>query len=358
MLHGVIMAGGSGTRFWPKSRRKTPKQLLSMTGTKSMIQETFARLNAAIPAERISVVTNSEQAGGVRLHLPELPQRNVIVEPCGRNTAACIGLAALYVANEDPDAVMVIVPADSYIHPPEAFLEVISAAADVALQHNTIVTIGIPPTFPATGYGYIHCGERLPAEAGVNVFDVVEFKEKPTAEKAAEFLQSGNFFWNSGSFVWKVSTIFDAFREHMPALYASLERIAAVLGTSKEADVIADEYARLENISIDYGVMERARNVRAIEATYAWDDVGSWKSVENLKKPDAHGNVVDAHAEIVGSADCTIVGEKGHLIAAVGVKDLIIVQTPDATLVCHKDSAQDVKKIVDILKEKKMDEYL
>ena len=358
MLHGVIMAGGSGTRFWPKSRRKTPKQLLSITGARSMIQETFARLHAAIPAERISVVTNSDQADGVRLHLPELPRQNMIVEPCGRNTAACIGLAALDVANKDPDAVMVIVPADSYIHPPEAFLKVISAAANVAAEQDAIVTIGIPPTFPATGYGYIHCGERVPAGSDVNVFDVVEFKEKPTADMAAEFLQSGNYFWNSGSFIWKVSTIFDAFREHMPALYASLERITPVLGTEKEAEVIADEYARLESISIDYGVMERARNVMAVEATYTWDDVGSWKSVESHKKPDIHGNVIDAHAEIVDTANCTIVGEKGHLIAAVGVKDLIIVQTPDATLVCHKDSAQDVKKIVDILKEKKMDEYL
>ena len=358
MIHGVIMAGGSGTRFWPKSRKKLPKQLLALTSPQSMIQETFARLAKRIPPERITVVASADHAGRIRQHLPTLAPGNVVVEPAGRNTAACIGLATVRIARQDPDGIMVIVPADSYIDPAERFLDVIEAACAAAAIGDTMVVIGIPPTFPATGYGYIQRGALLSDERGIKVFDVRAFKEKPDGETAQRFLSSGQFYWNSGSFIWKVTTILQAFREFMPDLHAALQRIAAGAGTPVEERLVADEYARLKSVSIDYGVMEFARSVKVVEATYRWDDVGCWKSVEEHVERDPNGNVVDAKVEMIDTAGCTIVGEPGHLIATVGIKDLIVVHTPDATLVCHKSRAQDVKKIVDRLAEKGMEEYL
>ena len=358
MIHGVIMAGGSGTRFWPKSRKKTPKQLLPVTGSSSMIQQTFCRLTHRIPAERIHVVTNTEQADGVREHLPELPPANIIAEPCGRNTAACIGLAAVRIEKIDPDATMVIVPADSYIDPDSAFAELIDLACKTALQNGVMVVIGIPPTYPSTGYGYIHRGEPAGDECGLKVFDVLEFKEKPDAETAEQFVKNGSYYWNSGSFIWKVSTIMDAFREFMPDLHAALQQISAGLGTPREDEVVAARYQSLPSISIDYGVMEHARNVKVVEATYAWDDVGSWRSLENLLERDYAGNVAQGKLLMIDSTNCTVIGEPDHLLAIVGVTDLIVVQTPDATLICSKDQAQDVKKVVDLLAEAGMTEYL
>jgi len=358
MIHGVIMAGGSGTRFWPMSRKKNPKQLLSITGSQSMIQETFGRLAASIPPQRIYVVTNAEQTAGVLEHLPQVPRANIVSEPCSRNTAACIGLAAVRIAAVDPDGTMVVLPADSYIDRADAFLDVLNTACAAAETAGTIVIFGIPPTFAATGYGYIHRGRQVVETGGVKLFEVLRFREKPDQLKAAEFLKSGEYYWNSGSFVWKVSTIMEAFAEFMPELHSALGRIAAALGTPREAEVVAAEYERLPNVSIDYGVMESARNVKVIEATYGWDDVGSWRSIENLRRRDADGNVIDGNHIAMDATNCTIIGEGKHLIAAVGVDDLVIVHTPDATLVCRKDRAQDVKKIVDHLAELGLHEYL
>jgi len=358
MIHGVIMAGGSGTRFWPKSRKKNPKQLLSITGAESMIRQTFRRLTPKIPPERVHVVTNCDQLAGVHEHLPELPQTNLIGEPCGRNTAACIGLAAVRIAKADPDAVMVVAPADSFIDSTSDFLAVIELACKTAERGDTMVVIGIPPTYPATGYGYIHRGRLLAEESGVKLFEALEFKEKPDHETALRFVAGGDYYWNSGSFVWKVSTIMDAFREFMPDLHAALMRIAQGLGTPDEKNIVAEEYQGLENVSIDYGVMEYARNVKVVEATYAWDDVGSWRSVENLRERDAAGNVLEGNLLVLDTSNCTVFGDPDHLIATVGVDDLVIVHTPDATLVCKKDRAQDVRKIVDMLKENGMTQFL
>jgi mannose-1-phosphate guanylyltransferase len=358
VIHGVIMAGGSGTRFWPKSRRRNPKQLLSITGADSMIQETFHRLTGRIPAERIHVITNSDQVDGVREHLPALPASNIVAEPAGRNTAACIGLAAVRIANADPDGLMVIVPSDSFIDPAAAFLRVIDCACKAAEQNAAMVVIGIPPTFPSTGYGYIHRGGLISEESGVRLFEVLEFKEKPDLSTATGFFESGSYYWNSGSFIWKVSTIVNALCEFMPELHAALQRIADSLGTPQEDQVVAAEYQGLQSISIDYGVMEYARNVKVVEATYAWDDVGSWRSIENLRGRDDAGNVLEGRALVLDTNDCTVIGDPEHLIATVGVDNLIIVHTPDATLVCRKDKAQDVKKIVDILKGKGMTDLL
>jgi len=352
------MAGGTGTRFWPKSRKKTPKQLLSITGAKSMIQLTFQWLVPRIPPERIHVVTNSDQLDGVREHLPDLPAANVIGEPCGRSTAACIGLAAVKIAKTDPEGIMVVTPADSHIDPPSALMDVIDLACKAAESGDAMVVIGIPPTYPATGYGYIHRGELIREESGVKIFDMLEFKEKPDSETAAEFVESGEYYWNSGSFIWKVSTIMEAFREFMPELHTALQRIAESLDTPQEKEVLVEQYEGLDSISVDYGVMEHARNVKVVEATYAWDDVGSWRSLENLRNRDAAGNVLEGKLLVLDSSNCTVIGNQDHLIATVGVDNLIIVHTPDATLVCRKDQAQDVKKIVDMLKERGMTQFL
>jgi len=357
MVHGVIMAGGSGTRFWPMSRKKRPKQLLPITGPRSMIQQTFRRLTGSIPPERIHVITNAEQVDGVISHLPQVPAENIVAEPCSRNTAACIGLAAVRIARHDPDGIMVVVPADSHIDSTDAFLEVLKAACTAAESADTMVIIGIPPTFPATGYGYIRRGRQVFDSSGVKLFEVQEFKEKPDELTAAEFLRTGEYYWNSGSFIWKVSTIMAAFEEFMPELHDALLRIADSLGSPREAEVVAAEYERMPNTSIDYGVMEFARNVKVVEATYGWDDVGSWQSIENVRERDAQGNVVDGNHIVLDTANCTIMGDD-HLIAAVGVEDLVIIHTPDATLVCRKDRAQDVRKVVDQLHEKGLHEYL
>jgi len=358
VIYGVIMAGGSGTRFWPKSRRKTPKQLLHITGQLSMIQQTFHRLVQRVPVERIHVITNGDQVDGIQRHLPDLPAGNVVVEPCSRNTAACIGLAAARLAKADPDGIMVVLPADSYVDPVADFLKVTDIACQAAAAEGEIVVLGITPTFPSTGYGYIHRGRQISERDGIKVFDVLAFKEKPDLKVAGEFIRSGDYYWNSGSFMWRVSTIMNAFREFMPDLYAALQRIGDAIGTPRETEVIAAEYEKLQNVSIDYGVMEHARSVKVVEASYKWDDVGTWKSMENIFPADAAGNVVDATAELIDTARCTIVGDPGHLIAAIGVSDLVIIQTPDATLICHRDRAQEVKKIVDKLHEKGMDSYL
>lgn len=323
-----------------------------------MVQETYRRLAERVPADRIHVITNGDQVGAVRRHLPTLPAANILVEPSSRNTAACIGLAAVRIATADPDGIMIVLPADSFVDPIEDFVKVIDTACAAADADGEIVVLGIPPTFPSTGYGYIHRGKLIRECNGIRMYGVLEFKEKPDVKTATEFVKNGEYFWNGGSFIWRVSTIMNAFRQFMPELHAALQRIGASLGTAQEAGVIASEYDKLESTSIDYGVMERAPSVKVVEATYKWDDVGTWKSMENIIKPDAAGNVVDASAELIDTATCTVIGEPGHLIATIGVSDLIIIQTPDATLVCHRDRAQDVKKIVDLLHEKGMDQYL
>ncbi|MDR4503868.1 MAG: mannose-1-phosphate guanylyltransferase [Candidatus Scalindua sp.] len=358
MSYAVIMAGGSGTRFWPWSRQKTPKQLLKLTGKDTMIRQTVDRVVSEIPLENIYVVTASSQADCIKRELSALPERNIISEPFGRNTAACIGLAATIIRKRDADAIMAVMTADHIIEPADVFLRGLRCAGKIAMKTDVLVTFGIKPDNPSVNYGYIKRGQYGESIDGFSVFDVNAFMEKPDRATAEKFLQSGKYYWNSGIFVWSVSTILEGIEKYMPTLASGLGRIGAALDSSEEATVIRDEYERFENVSIDYGVMEKISNVKVIEAEFTWDDVGSWLAVERLNTADQQNNTVLGKYCGLDSTGNIIVGDQERLIATVNVSDLIVVNTKDATLVCDKNSAEDIKKLLGLLKEKGLDSFL
>jgi len=360
MLHAVVMAGGSGKRFWPQSRQRRPKQVLAVGGTRPLIAETMARLDGLVPVEHTHIVTHQSQVGPLLAALGVGPAPSVIEEPYGRDTAACIGLAAVHVLRADPDGVMLVMPADQVIRPVERFQQVMRAAADIAAQGDALVTFGIKPTYPATGYGYVHRGSKVCDADGVPVYEVSRFREKPAKETAEDYLASGDYYWNSGIFCWRAATILDCLRRFTPDLYAALERIAGAIATIAEATVLRETYEPLEKISIDYAVMEKAETIRVVEADFEWSDVGSWASVARLRQADAdaEGNVIAADAALVDVADSLVIGEDGHLIGVVGLDDVVVVHTPDATLVCAKDRAEDVKALVAALEKSGLKDYL
>ncbi|HUW56158.1 MAG TPA: mannose-1-phosphate guanylyltransferase [Planctomycetota bacterium] len=351
MLYAVIMAGGSGTRFWPLSRRNTPKHMLTIVSEKPLIAECVDRFEGSIPPERTLVVTTAEQVGAIRGLLPQIPEENIIVEPVGRDTAACIGFAACVVHHRDPDAVMAVLPSDHVISPASRLVESLAAAEQTALERDGLVTFGIRPSWPHTGMGYIHRGEQLDTVNRFRVFRLRRFREKPNLDLAQQFIDTGEYYWNSGIFVWKVATILGEIEKYMPEHHELLSGIAAALGTPDEQKVVEETYPRFQRISIDFGVMEMSRTVYVIEADYDWDDVGSWTAIPKHHPMDLHGNTVLADFESVGTSDCIIVGQRGHLVTAVGVQKLVIVHTADATLVCSRDAAGDVKKLVEHLQK-------
>ena len=358
MLYAVIIAGGSGTRFWPRSRAKSPKQLLKIVGRRTMIEDTVGRFSTSIPANRIYVITNTAQAPCTRKILRKIPRRNIIAEPFGRDTAAAIALGAVIVNKRDPDALMTVLPADHIIRPREKFLNSIKAAARIAKNEDCLITFGIPPGSPATGYGYIHRGKRLAAVRGLDVYAVREFREKPDRKTAERFLASGDYYWNSGIFLWRASVILQNMKKYLPGHFRALMKIKKALGTAGEKKTIEREYKNLRKISVDYAILEKARDVRVIAADYDWDDVGAWPSLENHLEQDKNGNTILGNFVGLNAKGSLVVGAKKHLLAAIDIENLVIVHTPDATLVCPRKSAQKVKQLVDLLKEKGMDGYL
>ena len=357
----MIMAGGSGTRFWPRSRRGRPKQLICIAGEGTMIQQTVRRLKPAVSGDRIFVITNQAHVEETRAQLPDLPRGQVIGEPCGRDTAACVALGAAIIGKAaGEDAVMVVLAADHVIEPAEEFQRTLAAAAALAEKEGALVTFGVRPRGPSTLFGYIHRGERMAAsdDTGYPAYRVEAFREKPDAETAGAYVASGEYYWNSGMFVWRVGDIQAALREFVPDLHAGMRRIAAALGTPREGEVIAEVYPELEKTSIDYAVMEKARNRAVIEVNYEWDDVGSWEAAAGLHPADPDGNTVLADHVGIDTKDCILAAEAGHVIATVGVSDLIVVQTPDATLICDRRRAADVKHLVARLEELNRTELL
>ncbi len=348
MLHAVVMAGGSGTRFWPKSRRNRPKQLLNLHGDATMLQQTVSRVAPLVPPERVLIITGADQAEAVRAQLPEVPAGNVVAEPCPRDTAPCVGLAAAIVAKTDPDGTMIVMPADHVIEPQEKFLKTVRAAVAVIDDDPTaFVTFGIKPTRAETGYGYIERGERLGAPEGIALHKVAQFREKPDRETAERFLADGRFAWNSGIFLWRARAILDALATHRPAIAAALDRIAPALGSADEVAVINREFPGMERIPIDKAVMEKADNVRVLEVVYDWNDVGDWRSLSGLVAPDAHGNTVQGQVHLVETSNSIIVSDDGGLIATLGVDDLVIIQSNGATLVARKDRLDKLKGLVE-----------
>ncbi len=352
-VYGIIMAGGGGTRFWPLSRKGTPKQLLNLSGKEIMVNEAIDRLTKVTAYDDIYIVTNCEQADKMqRVTQGRVDAAHILSEPCARNTAACIGYAALKILRERGDGVLVITPSDAYIEDEEAFGEVLHTAVRAAADSNKLVTIGIAPTFPATGYGYIRYRDTEGA-----VKPVVKFVEKPTRKKAEEYLKSGCYVWNSGMFVWKASVILKKFKRLLPELYAQLIKIASAFGKPEEERVLEEIYPELPSVSIDYGIMEHSKDILVVPGEFGWNDVGSWDMLGALHPQDESGNVVVGNAVNVDTVN-TVIYSSGKMIAAVDVSDLVIVETPDAILVCPKSKAQDVRKIVDELEAEGREELL
>ena len=343
----VIMAGGKGERFWPASRLKRPKHLLPIVGDKPMLTQTVDRLKGYIDPSRIYVITNREQLEGVREVCPMLPEGNVVAEPVGRDTAAAVGLAMLLIKKENPDAALAMLPADAFIENHAGFQKALDVAFQAAEASPSLVTIGIAPTEPATGYGYIQKGSAVAGFSGQDVFRVAEFKEKPDLATAEMYVDSGDYYWNAGMFVWSVAAISDALARFTPILKTGLDELENRLNAGEAMATLLEElYPSLEKISIDFAVMEKADNVQTLAATFDWDDVGAWPAIERHFPKDDAGNVSDGAAVFESSSRNITVAPDGHLIALVGVDDLIVVHTKDATLVCRKDEAQKIKDLV------------
>jgi mannose-1-phosphate guanylyltransferase len=344
MNWAVVMAGGYGERFWPQSRRKQPKQLLPIVGDKTMIQQTVERVRPLVSDARIVVVTNEEQAPLVRKQLPRV--KHIIAEPLGRNTAPAIGVATAIIGKQDPDAVMAVLPADSYIKDTEGYRRVVGDALKLAATQDALVTIGIKPTGPHTGYGYIQVGEEIFNKSVTKFWKARRFVEKPDQKKAEEFLASGDYRWNAGMFVWSFHAIAEAFEQYQPALWDACLRIQKAAGTKSFVRVLGREYAKMEKIAVDYAIMEKAKNVVVANGDFDWDDVGDWPAIGRHYAKDSGGNVARGEFVEIDSTDCIVLSDQKHLVATVGVKDLVIVYTEDATLICHKDQAQKVRDVV------------
>jgi mannose-1-phosphate guanylyltransferase len=368
MLHAIIMAGGTGTRFWPASRNDAPKQLLRLVGNATMLRQTVDRLGDLAPSERRLIVTNKRLIEATRKQLPELPAAAIVGEPCKRDTAPCIGLAALLVSRNDPDAKMAVMPADHVIRPAEKFQGAIQQAAEMVDESpGRIVTFGIKPTYPAEIFGYIHRGEELygnSAQSGASsppvapAFQVQRFQEKPDAATAKKYLDSGEYYWNSGIFVWRAKTILDALRQRQPEMLAHLEKIVDAWDTNDREAVFDREFAAIRSISIDYAVMEHATDVAVIEAPFEWDDLGGWQSLARLAGTDDNGNtIVGRHLGV--STEGTIVrSDDEHLVVTLGLKDCIVVHTPNATLVADKHNEEQIRQVVKKLEELGWNEFL
>lgn len=352
MFYAVVLAGGSGVRFWPKSRRQTPKQLLNLFGSSSLIKQTTERLEPLFPKERLFVVTHADQIEAIQRHV-ELPSKNIIAEPLAKNTAAAVGLAALTLLKlAGEEAVFAVLPSDHHIGEPDAYLAALALAKDVALK-NYLVTIGIRPRYPETGYGYIEMGQALTE----GVYKVKRFVEKPDLSTATQFVAEGRYFWNAGIFVWKVKTLLAALKKHLPALYEGLKRIEPALGTPEETTTVARVYEALPAISVDYGIMEKADNAAVVLGDFSWSDVGNWSSLAEISEKDELGNVKRGEVIALDCANSIFYGDNG-LIAAIGLKDFIVVSSGNAVLICPKDKAQRVRQVIEALKQLGKKEYL
>lgn len=356
-MFAVIMAGGKGTRFWPRSREKMPKHLLDITGERTIIRETVDRIRPLVPAERTLVVTGQSHAEELMRQLPEIPRENILIEPVGRNTAPCIGLAALHILKRVPDAVMLVLPSDHRIGDEAGFRRVIQAAAAAARQGEHLVTIGIKPTGPETGYGYIEQGELFSTIGDEDIYRVVSVREKPPREQAEQFLVQGRFSWNSGMFIWKASTILAAIERFLPDLHRGLLAIREVLGTERETEVVDTVYAGQKSVSIDYSVMEKARDVLIVPAAFAWSDLGSWDALWEVSEKDANGNAVRGEFISVAATN-SLIHSPGKLVALIGVDDLLVVETQDALLICRRGYSQDVREVVAEIEKRGRTEYL
>ena len=367
--HAIILAGGRGTRFWPRSRGRSPKQLLNIVGPKTMLEQTFERLSPLFPTSCIWAVTNREQADAVRRQLWQVPSQHALIEPVGRNTAAAIALAAAHLLKDESsgDALMAVLPADHFIARPARYRQIVRAALTVAAQSGALVVLGIPPTRPETGYGYIERAARNhphhPASPADGAYPVRRFTEKPSLELARKYVASGRYLWNAGMFFWRLSTFVETLRRHLPKTHAAMMRLADTVGTSKYPSALQREYARLENISVDYALLEPASRdskhsrVFVIPASVGWSDIGSWAAVYELLSKGSDANVSSGRFLALDAAG-NLIWSPSKFVAAVGVSGLVVVETSDALLVCSRERAQDVGRVVKWLEKHRLQKLL
>jgi mannose-1-phosphate guanylyltransferase len=377
-VHAVILAGGRGTRFWPRSRTRTPKQLLNIVGKQTMLEQTVARLRPLMSPDRIWSVTNAEQTAALKKQLPSASRKRVLTEPIGRNTAAAIALAAIHIRHAAKgDALMAVLPADHYIGQPQKYRSILAAALNVAKKPGRMVVLGVPPARPETGFGYVErTGESLDSN-GFPVFAVRRFTEKPALAVAQEYVANGNYHWNAGMFFWRVSTFLDNLTHHLPQTHADLEKLATFIGTRAYEKKLRAIYSKLENISVDYAILERATQqsgapqVFVIPAEIGWSDIGSWAAVYELlaasgdvatglsvsPSPSSSGSIFVTPGTAIDSHG-NLISVPGKFTALVGVDNIVVVETPDALLICPRNRAQDVGKVVKLLEEQKRKDLL
>ncbi len=369
--YAVILAGGRGTRFWPRSRTRTPKQLLNIIGTDTMLQQTAARLFLTFRPANLWIVTNEDQSAQVRKQLPRIAKSHVLAEPIGRNTAAAIGLAAIHLRHAHGDALMAVLPADHYIAQSARYRALVQTALRIAEQPGQMAVLGILPTRPETGFGYIERGKSAQRAGKFQVHDVRQFTEKPSLNVAKKYLASGRYFWNAGMFFWRVSTFLENLRRYVPKTHAALEELARTIGTPRYASALRRIYPRLENISVDYAILEPAtRNakhpvVHVLPAEIGWSDIGSWEAVYELiasgrnsrQREESSGNI-SAGPHVALDAANNFLWSPKKFVAAIGINNLVVVETPDALLICPRNRAQDVGKIVKYLETQKLNSLL
>lgn len=353
-VYAVIMAGGSGTRFWPLSRRVWPKQFLSLAEqNESLLQATVRRIQGLVPSERILVVTSERHSGATRQQLPELPPENVLAEPAARNTAPCVAWAAAHVSARAPNAVMMVLPADPHIGDEAAYRELLKRACGAAADGG-LVTIGVTPTRPETGYGYIEGG----AELGAGIYKVQRFVEKPDLQRAQEFVKDKRFLWNSGMFFFRADKVLEEYQRQLPDLHAFALGYREQASSSLAQSYVIARYAELTSISIDHGIMENAQDVRVVPGAFGWYDIGSWTTAWELASKDAEGNALLAEASVTDAHNCYVRANPGKLVALIGVNDLVVVDTEDALLIMPRERAQDVRRVVDDLTKRDAKQYL
>jgi len=356
-LKAVIMAGGSGTRFWPLSRMNRPKQFLPITGDKTMLEETVGRLLPLIPHKNILTISNGEQAKLIRRLVPKLPASNILAEPRGKNTAASLILATAHIYLRDPETVIAVICADHLIRKREMFLKKLGAAAEAAFRNDVIVTFGIPPTYPATGYGYISFSKKGPSRIrGQSFYPVLRFKEKPGLRLAKKYSAAGDHFWNSGMFIWRADVFAGKLRKYAPVFYAYWERTLNALKEKKQRE-IDSVFREIPSLSIDYALMEKAEGILMNEGSFGWSDIGAWSSLAEVWPKDKDGNALRGKGALIDSRSCLVYNPR-KLTALVGIKDVIVVDTEDALLVCHKGHDQKVRDVLESLKKKGQKEYL
>lgn len=345
MEYALVMSGGTGTRFWPKSRHNMPKQFLKTIGDRTMIQNTVDRIEKCLPRDNICIVTNKNYVRMIKKQLPRVRTENIFVEPYNKETATCIGFAAVKLLKRDPEAVMVVLPSDHIILNIGEFKKTISEAIDIAKSEDVLVTMGVVPSRPETAYGYIEIGRPMTEHRGIQSFHVKRFTEKPNKTIAQIFLDKGTFLWNSGMFVWKASVLMENIKVYLPELYNSLMAVSSAIGTDSEEEVIEREYKRVDGISIDFGIMEKSQSVVVLKTNLDWDDVGNWNAFDKYYMKDDSNNIINGLCSNIDTRNCMVFGDS-RLIATIGVNNLLIVDTGDALLICDRERDQDIKEMV------------